>query len=420
MTRFLPAIVLLAGGLACAPGGDDTGLADGRDTSRDNGGDGTCDRASCNSRCVAAGYASGVCRTNGSCACAGSGCVAAECTAQCLAAGYDTGECRATGACGCSSADGGTPSSTGERCADGIDNNHNGVVDEGCGCTLGETQPCYSGPAESRNVGGCREGTQDCVGEGQYAHWGPCTGEQLPQGETCDGLDNDCDVATDEDCGSCVPSSSVETQCADFQDNDCDTVADCFDPDCPPCCGEELCDDGLDNNCDGQTDEYCDEPCAPNESAIAGTCGDGLDNDCDGRQDCLDLDCLPFCCGAEVCDDGADNDCDGRIDCRDSECCLQAACRGTESCSGQCCLPGTYRYCDTPTYCSWGRQQCRPDGRWGSCEETTRPAGCDGYFYTAACCLSLGACCQNYGRYESSLPSDASIGNCDGISAPCS
>jgi hypothetical protein len=420
MGRFLPVALALAMLPACAPGSEENGTPDARDA-RDGTADGACDRASCESRCVAAGYVSGVCRTNGSCACAGAGCSDTECASRCRTAGYDDGACRDTGACGCSSADGGTPSSTGERCGDGIDNNGNGAVDEGCGCTIGTTQPCTSGTAESRNVGACRDGTQPCVGEGQFAHWGPCEGEQLPRTETCNGLDDDCDIATDEDCpGSCVQDEfGGEWSCDDGRDNDCDGVADCFDPDCPPCCTAELCDDGIDNNCDGQTDEYCDSPCAPNESGTPGACADGLDNDCDGRLDCLDLECLPYCCGAEVCGDGVDNDCDGRTDCADASCCTDASCRGTPVCSGQCCVPGTWRYCDTPTYCSWGRQDCRPDGRWGTCDETTRPSSCSGYFYTAACCLTLGACCQNYGRYEPSLPSDASIGSCDGIIAAC-
>jgi hypothetical protein len=404
---------------ACSPGGDDLTV---RDTGRDDAAaESSCDRAECEARCRVAGFDTGTCRTNGSCACAGSGCDEAACDERCVAAGYAGGECRDTGACGCSSGDAGTTGSTGERCGDGRDNNGNGVVDEGCGCALGTTQPCWSGLAAARNVGVCADGAQACIGEGQFAHWGPCEDERLPDPlELCDGLDNDCDVATDEDCpGACIVGEfGVETSCADWQDNDCDTVADCYDPDCPPCCGEELCDDGLDNNCDGLVDEYCEEPCAPSESPAWGTCNDGQDNDCDTRIDCLDIECLTSCCGEELCGDGNDNDCDGRIDCDDPQCCTQPACRTTALCSGVCCVAGTMRYCDTPTYCSWGTQQCRPDGRWGACAEISVPSGCSGYFYSPSCCLSLGACCQNYG-YDRSLPIDASIGSCDGVIAAC-
>jgi hypothetical protein len=378
-----------------------------------------CDPAACDARCVAAGYPDGTCRTNGTCACSG-GCDDAECAERCAAAGYPAGACRETGACACSGGDAGAPSSAGERCGDEVDNNGNGVVDEGCGCEEDSTQPCYSGPPETRNVGACRDGVQECTGQGGYAHWGECEGEALPGAEECDGLDNDCDRAADEDCpGGCTPEGAVETACGDYADNDCDGVADCFDPDCPPCCSEELCDDGIDNNCDGQTDEYCDEPCVPSESPFLGNCSDGLDNDCDTRADCLDLECLAECCSPEACGDRADNDCDGRADCDDPDCCLEAACRGTETCSGVCCQAGTYRYCDTPSYCSWGRQECRPDGRWGSCAETGAPGSCGGYFYSTSCCVSLGLCCQNYGGYDPTLPWDASVGDCGDVVAAC-
>ncbi len=420
MLRNAALLGLLALVPACSPGGDDGMVVDARD-GRDATGDGACDRASCNSRCVAAGYSSGVCRANGSCGCAGESCSDAECASRCRSAGYSGGECRSTGACGCSSADGGAPSGTGERCGDGIDNNDNGVVDEGCGCLLGTTQPCYSGAPATRNIGACREGEQPCIGEGQFAHWGACAGDQLPVAESCNGVNDDCDEAVDEDCpGSCVQVEfGGEWSCDDGRDNDCDTVADCYDPDCPPCCAEELCDDGLDNNCDGQTDEYCEAPCVPNEQAAAGQCTDGLDNDCDGRIDCFDLDCLSSCCGTEICTDGLDNDCDGRVDCGDSSCCTQPACRTLPGCTGQCCVPGQFRYCDTPTYCSWGRQQCRPDGRWGTCEETTRPASCDGYYYDTDCCVRLGFCCQNFWHWDPALPIDASVGSCEGVTAVC-
>ena len=236
-------------------------------------------------------------------------------------------------------------------------------------------------------------------------------------------MDNDCDLAVDEGCGECVPSEwGAEAWCDDGVDNGGDGMVDCFDePDCPPCCGDEVCGDGLDNNCDGSVDEFCDDPCVGWEMGPI-VCRDGVDNDCDGRVDCRDLQCLPFCCTIEQCTDGEDNDCDGEIDCDDTDCCADPTCDGNPICGLICCVPGTTRWCDTPTYCSWGLQDCRPDGRWGTCEETTsRPPGCDdgSYYYSAACCLESGECCQNY-TYDSSLPSDASIGDCTGISSDCS
>lgn len=98
----------------------------------------------------------------------------------------------------------------------------------------------------------------------------------------------------------------------------------------------EICDDGIDNNCDGVVDEGCSSQCLDYE-----ICYDGIDNNCDGF---IDEACTPGCeendldgDGWSECDgdcdnsnglvypghpdnrrgrwaDGLDNDCDGEID----------------------------------------------------------------------------------------------------------
>ncbi len=61
------------------------------------------------------------------------------------------------------------------------------------------------------------------------------------------------------------------------------------------------------------------------------------------------------------------------------------------------CVPGQQRWCDGATYCSWGKQTCTPDGRWGDCVEgnpntgrTSGPAGACACYYPFAfnseCC----------------------------------
>jgi hypothetical protein len=77
---------------------------------------------------------------------------------------------------------------TAEICT-GLDDNCDAWIDEFCPCNDNDTQACWSGTAEQRDVGECRSGTQTCKDN----DWGVCHGEVRPLAEACDGLDNDCD-----------------------------------------------------------------------------------------------------------------------------------------------------------------------------------------------------------------------------------
>ena len=79
----------------------------------------------------------------------------------------------------------------------GLDDNCDGVVDEGCACRPGAVEKCFLGPPGHRGVGGCTDGTATCQGV-EFGSWGPCTGSIGPSPEKCDQLDNDCNGCVDD------------------------------------------------------------------------------------------------------------------------------------------------------------------------------------------------------------------------------
>ena len=66
---------------------------------------------------------------------------------------------------------------------------------QGCPCSpAGATARCWTGPATSRGVGACRDGTTTCTARGEFSTWGPCLGEVLDCGIDS-GMDASIDVA---------------------------------------------------------------------------------------------------------------------------------------------------------------------------------------------------------------------------------
>jgi len=243
-----------------------------------------------------------------------------------------------------------------------------------------EPAPCERQAGECAGavhpVGLCRFGSWAVCGVGEYglvsAAW------QGAVESTCDGLDNDCDGAADDDflwtgldgatargvgraCGTGACAGGL-TVCDGGSALACSTEDGATTERC----------NGVDDDCDGQTDEdldafSADAPCrvvgACSRSTVTATCDDGawscaydqvvayedgvelscddVDNDCDGRTDedfalpsgatkgdsCVGGGCIgvvacaptadSVACtadlGFEVCNDG-DDDCDGQID----------------------------------------------------------------------------------------------------------
>jgi hypothetical protein len=161
----------------------------------------------------------------------------------------------------------------------------------------------------------CGQGLEEC----SNGLWIFCSAPQ-PSSEICNGFDDDCDGQVDEDVGcECTHGDTrrcgIDTGVCEFGVEHCQhgTWGDCvlpYDPDALV----ELCNDGLDNDCDGDTDEECD--CTPGDTQPCGT----DDGECElGTMSCLDDSTWDDeCIGAvgasdEVCN-GLDDNCDGEID----------------------------------------------------------------------------------------------------------
>lgn len=83
----------------------------------------------------------------------------------------------------------------------GLDDDCDGKIDEGCPCSAGQTQPCFAGPPNFRNIGACRDGVQTCKvtlrGTKSAGQWGECVGGIKPSIDVCDNADNNCDGCKD-------------------------------------------------------------------------------------------------------------------------------------------------------------------------------------------------------------------------------
>ncbi len=227
-----------------------------------------------------------------------------------------------------------------EVCGDGLDNDCDGAIDEGCVICVPTAEVCNGKDDDCDGIidegitqqcpitngfGTCL-GTQSCVvgGTGTFT---ACTG-QTPAAEICNNLDDDCDGIIDED---------LNSTCSNITGNGCNT-APCpgtNNPNmgiCHPgteqcvagafgaCAGEvtpkpEIC-NGLDDDCDGTIDEDT------GGGACSTTCGTGTivcatPPNCGGvgQPTCGTLFCnAPPPSATDATCNSVDEDCDGKVD----------------------------------------------------------------------------------------------------------
>ncbi|HEY7724328.1 MAG TPA: MopE-related protein, partial [Anaeromyxobacteraceae bacterium] len=311
-----------------------------------------------------------------SCYSAGSGCTPSgggfTCAGTCRP-GTQTCVAGAFGACT------GEVTPAAEVC-NGLDDDCNGTADDAVP-PPGGVAACYTGPADTRGVGVCRDGAWTC----SSGTWG-CAGERLPGFEICEpsGADDNCDGQVDENC-ACVPGTSQpcysgpagtagigacragEQSCSQVAGQPAGIGA------WGACTGEvkpsaETC-NGVDDDCNGTVDDggACDQcaagatrPCYTGAPATrgVGVCRDGVESCAAGQ---WSGSCSGQVIPAQELCNGLDDDCDGAPD-------AGAACN-----PGLACLNGvcTFPSCGTPESSCGPGYVCNAT----SCEPAPCPTG---------------------------------------------
>jgi hypothetical protein len=155
---------------------------------------------------------------------------------------------------------------------------------------------CYTGPSGTKGVGLCKGGTEYCSGGGPS---GTCVGQTTPVSEVCDGLDNDCDGVTDDG----VLNTYYRDEDSDGYGNPNITIQACSPPPGYVAAAGDCVDSGSAKNPDGYTGT--EVPANQINPGASEKCND-VDDNCSGGIDETFSDKGNACDGGDIdtCTDG--------------------------------------------------------------------------------------------------------------------